>query len=147
MLHACPQQFRLYRVQFRQKKKPKQKSPLVNNIVNPVFRRTLKSLFTTTARIPIIEIYLLCTTTEIKILISSGCKSIFQKKTSKSQLLYLTSLNIIHYLTYIIVKQLLFQAIVTLLQLLYNNTFMLLNHVYHDTTKTLIQLYCITGFV
>lgn len=146
MLHACPQQFRLYRVQFRQeKKKTKQKSPLVNNIVNPVFRRTLKSLFTTTARIPITEIYLLCTTTEIKILISSGCKSIFQKKTSKSQLLYLTSLNIIHYLT--IVKQLLFQAIATLLQLVYNNTFMLLNHLYHDTTKTLIQLYCITRFV
>lgn len=68
----------------RKKQTNKQKSPLVNNIVNPVFRRTLKSLFTITARIPITEIYLLCTTIEIQIPVSSGCKSIFQKKTSKS---------------------------------------------------------------
>lgn len=64
------------------KKKPT-KTDVVNDVVNLVFRRTLNSLFTITARIPITEIYLLCTTTEIKILISTGDKSIFQKKKTR----------------------------------------------------------------
>lgn len=38
---------------------------------------------------------------------------------------YLISLSIIHYITYSTMKQLLFQAIVILLQLLYSDTFVL----------------------
>lgn len=101
MLHASLCQFdkrqstsQIDRKKTQTNKQKQDHNNFVNNVVNPVFRRTLKGLFTTTARIPVTKIYLLCTIIEIKILISSGNESIFPENTRKSQLLYLISLNI-----------------------------------------------------